>query len=73
MLGAEQPGLHDLSPMERRILKSIADNKSSKEIAAELFISPRTVETHRANICKKLNLHGSLALVKFALAHKSEL
>ena len=73
VLGAEQPGLHDLSPMERRILKSIADNKSSKEIAAELFISPRTVETHRANICKKLNLHGSLALVKFALAHRSDL
>ena len=73
VLGAEQLGLHDLSPMERRVLKSIADNKSSKEIAAELFISPRTVETHRANICKKLNLHGSLALVKFALAHKSEL
>ena len=49
VLGAEQLGLHDLSPMERRVLKSIADNKSSKEIAAELFISPRTVERHRAN------------------------
>ncbi len=72
-LDKEQPGLHDLSPMERRVLKSIAEDKTSREIAAELFISPRTVETHRANICKKLNLHGSLALVKFAVIHKSEL
>jgi len=72
-LGAAHPGLHDLSAMERRVLKLIAEDKTSREIATELFISPRTVETHRANICKKLNLHGSLALVKFALAHKSEL
>lgn len=45
-----QPGLHDLSPTERRILKLIAEDKTSKEIAAELFISYRTVETHRSNI-----------------------
>lgn len=72
-LDKRQPGLHDLSPMERRILKFIAEDKTSKEIAAELFISYRTVETHRSNICKKLDLRGSLALVKFAVAHKSEL
>jgi len=72
-LDAEQPGLHDLSPTERRVLKFIAEDKTSKDIAAELFISPRTVETHRSNICKKLDLRGSLALVKFAIAHKSEL
>ena len=72
-LDQAQPGLHDLSPMERRVLKSIAEDKTSREIAEELFISPRTVETHRSNICKKLNLHGSLALIKFALTHKSEL
>jgi len=70
---AAQPGLHDLSPTERRVLRFIAENKTSKDIAAELFISPRTVETHRSNICKKLDLRGSLALVKFAVAHKSEL
>lgn len=72
-LDEDQPGLHDLSPTERRVLKSIAEDKTSKEIAAELFISPRTVETHRSNICKKLNLRGSLSLVKFAVKHKSEL
>jgi DNA-binding CsgD family transcriptional regulator len=48
----------------------VADYKTSKEIAQELFISPRTVDTHRNNICQKLEIHGSHALVKFALRHK---
>ena len=69
----ERPGLASLTPTERHVLRLIADYKTSKEIAAELFISPRTVETHRNNICQKLDLHGSHALMKFALAHKSEL
>ncbi len=72
-LEREQPGLHLLTPTEKRILKLIAEDKSSKEIGEELFISYRTVETHRANICRKLNLQGSLSLLKFAIAHKSEL
>ena len=59
--------------MERRILKLIAEKKTSKEIASALFISPRTVDNHRNNICVKLDLHGSNALLKFALEHKSEL
>ncbi|MEN3332579.1 MAG: hypothetical protein V7641_1944 [Blastocatellia bacterium] len=69
----QTPGIKDLTPTERCILKLIADDKTSKEIAAGLFISPRTVETHRTNIARKLDLHGSLALIKFAVAHKSEL
>ena len=72
-LKARKPGLEDLTPTERRILKLIAQDKSSKEIAAELFISHRTVETHRTNISRKLELHGNLALVKFALEHKARL
>lgn len=59
--------------MERRILKLIAEDKTGREIAAELFISPRAVKTHRTNICKKLHRHGTLALVEFAVALKSEL
>jgi DNA-binding NarL/FixJ family response regulator len=66
------PGLNDLTPTERRVLKLIAENNTSKEIAAELFISYRTVENHRANICQKLNLKGSHSLLKFAFDHKSE-
>ncbi len=67
------PSLDLLSPTERRILKLIADDRTSKEIGKELFISNRTVDTHRQNISRKLNLSGSLALVKFAITHKSEL
>ncbi len=45
----------------------------NKEIGEELYISHRTVETHRADICQKLDLKGSHVLIKFALARKSEL
>ena len=72
-LSARKPGLGELTPTERRILKLIAEDKTSKEIAEILFISHRTVETHRTNISRKLDLHGNLALVKFALEHKAQL
>jgi DNA-binding NarL/FixJ family response regulator len=72
-LTKEMPTLNDLTPTEQRILKLIADNKTSREIAGELFISHRTVENHRANICSKLELRGSHALLKFAIEHKSQL
>jgi len=69
----EQEGIKDLTPAERRILKLISDYKTTKQIADELCVSPRTVEAHRAHIATKLGLHGSLALVKFAIQHASEL
>jgi DNA-binding NarL/FixJ family response regulator len=69
----QQPGLADLTDTERRILALLAEYKTSKEIAGELCVSVRTIENHRANICTKLDLHGTHALVKFALQHKSEL
>jgi DNA-binding NarL/FixJ family response regulator len=72
-LERSKPGLKDLTPTERRILPLIAENKTSREIADALYISIRTVENHRANICQKLDLHGAHALLKFALEHKSEL
>lgn len=72
-LQAQTPGLNDLTPTERRILELIAAYKTSKEIAAELHIHYRTVGNHRTNISQKLGLHGTHALVKFALEHKSEL
>jgi len=46
-----EDGLDRLTPAERRILKLIAEDKTSKEIAQELGLSPRTVENHRTNIC----------------------
>ena len=68
-----KPSLNDLTAAERRVLKLIAENKTSKQIAAELSVSYRTVENHRANICQKLELHGSHSLLKFAFDHKSQL
>jgi DNA-binding NarL/FixJ family response regulator len=65
--------LEDLTPTERRILRLIAEYKTSKEIADELNIHYRTVENYRTNICAKLDLHGSHTLIKFALKHQSEL
>jgi DNA-binding NarL/FixJ family response regulator len=72
-LREQKPGLDKLTPMERRILRLVAENQTSREIAGQLFISTRTVETHRANICSKLALHGNHPLLQFALAHRSEL
>lgn len=66
-------GLDDLSPTERHILRLVADYKTSKEIADDLCIHYRTVENYRSQICTKLNLHGSHALIKFALQHREEL
>ena len=59
-----------LTPTEQTILKKIAEQKTTKTIAEELFISPKTVEKHRSNICTKLDLRGAYALLKFALDNK---
>ncbi|HAB18413.1 MAG TPA: response regulator transcription factor [Verrucomicrobiota bacterium] len=72
-LRRQTPGVESLTPTERAVLRRIAENKTSREIGAELFISHRTVETHRANICAKLNLTGSHPLLQFALENKSAL
>lgn len=61
--------LKKLSVSERRIFNMIAEGKDSKGIAEELYISIKTVENHRANICRKLNLTGSHILNKFAASH----
>jgi DNA-binding NarL/FixJ family response regulator len=62
-----------LTPAERGVLRLVAQYKSSKEIAEDLFISVRTVDRHRANMAAKLNLAGSHALLQFALEHKDAL
>jgi DNA-binding NarL/FixJ family response regulator len=66
-------GLDSLTPTERRVLALIAQYLTSREIADQLGISVRTVENHRNNICAKLDVHGSHALMKFALQHQAEL
>lgn len=58
-----------LTRREKEITKLIVDGKTSQEIADILFISPRTVEAHRANLMQKLGLKNTAALVKFAVSN----
>lgn len=62
--------LEQLSDREIEILKLVAEGFSSTEIGDKLFISPRTVDTHRNNLIQKLNVHGIVGLVRFAMQHK---
>jgi two-component system, NarL family, response regulator DegU len=65
--------LASLTPAERTVLRLVAEYKTSKQIADDLFISVRTVDRHRANIAAKLELAGSHALLQFAIEHKAAL
>lgn len=66
-------GISKLTPTERKILKMISQNYTTKNIANELFVSIKTIDTHRSNICKKLGIHGTNALLRFALDNKEYL
>ncbi len=66
----KNPALERLTPTELKILKQIGLHKTSKEIAAEINISVRTVEHHRMSISTKLKLKGVQAVVKFAIENK---
>ncbi len=56
-----------LTTREREILQLTAEGNSSKKIAETLFISPKTVETHRTHIMDKLNIHNRSGLIKYAI------
>jgi two-component system response regulator NreC len=60
--GAEEA----LTPREREVLQLCAEGRSNAEIAERLFISPRTAETHRANLMRKLGLHSQAELIHYA-------
>jgi len=67
------PKMENLTVAEMKILRLIAEHKTTKEIAAELFVSPRTIDRHRYNICHKLEIRGINSLLKFAIENKSKL
>ncbi len=74
MLSAESPqkkneNLSSLTDREIEIIKCIAEGLSNKEIGDKLFISHRTVDTHRTNLMSKLNLHNVAGIVKFAIVN----
>ena len=56
-----------LTPREREVLKLIAESRSTKQIAAELVISDKTVERHRENILDKLGMHDRVELTRYAI------
>jgi two-component system response regulator NreC len=61
-----QEPLGTLSTREREILQMVAEGMTSKDIARKLFISPRTVDAHRAKLMHKLSLHSRADLIRFA-------
>lgn len=65
--------LDKLTPAELQVLKLISQNKTSAQIAQELFRSTRTIENHRNNICVKLGLKGPHALLLFAIENREKL
>jgi len=68
-----KPQIEALTPAERRILKLIGEDYTSKEIAGRLHLSVRTVDNHRQHICKKLKLYGTHSLLKFAFDNSAYL
>jgi DNA-binding NarL/FixJ family response regulator len=64
-----QDPLERLSSRERQVLQMLAEGSTVIEIAATLSLSPKTVETYRARVMKKLELHDFVGLIKFAIHH----
>lgn len=69
-VNGDKPSIPQLSAREKEVLHFLVEGLSNKEIADKLFISSKTVDNHRANILKKLNLKNNVQLVRFALEHK---
>lgn len=70
LLSHGQDGLNGpLTAREKTILLLLADGKSNKHVAREVDISVRTVETHRRNIKRKLNINSTAGLTKYAIQH----
>jgi len=63
----EKPNLGGLTDREQEVLTHLAEGDSNEQIASALVISPKTVERHRENIMRKLNLHSRAELVRYAI------
>jgi len=57
----------DLTTRERQVLQLVAEGKTSRDVAEVLNLAVKTVDTHRSNLMRKLNIHDQTALVKFAI------
>jgi DNA-binding NarL/FixJ family response regulator len=67
---ARQPRLGTLTKREREILKMLAEGRSVKEIAAGFTLSVKTVEAHKFNLMRKLDIHNKAQLVQYAIQKK---
>ncbi|MBD0334906.1 MAG: response regulator transcription factor [Cyanobacteria bacterium Co-bin13] len=65
--GGESSASGQLTPRQREILQLLVKGRSAKEIAAQLVISIKTVETHRSQIMERLNIHDVAGLVRYAI------
>ncbi len=65
-----QRGLPFLTNKEKQVIRYLMDGYSSKEIAAKLDVSPRTIETHRANVLGKFGLKNTIELIKNVVEQK---
>jgi len=66
----QSPLLNELTKREIEIIRLVAQGFSNNDIGKKLFISPRTVDTHRTNIMRKLDLHNVAEIVRFAFQNK---
>jgi DNA-binding NarL/FixJ family response regulator len=73
-LGSEKPAeptsRDRLTTREREVVQLLAEGKGNKEVASSLQVSVKTIETHRANLMRKLKLHSVTELVRYAVRHK---
>lgn len=67
MNGDRNTGLSSLTPRELEVLKLICEGLSIKEIASQLYRSPKTIEGHRGNLAKKLGLNDRVKIVRWAI------
>jgi DNA-binding NarL/FixJ family response regulator len=66
-VGAPHSECTVLTPREREVAQLLAEGRSTKEIAAQLFVSVKTIETHRQHIMEKLNINSIAELTKYAI------
>jgi two-component system response regulator NreC len=69
MAADDQTGVETLTPREVEVLRLIAQGYTNRQIADLLALSVRTVESHRAHVMEKLNLHSRVELVRYAAKH----
>lgn len=68
-VGSSATGIDVLTPRQRQILQMVAEGQGARQIAERLFLSVKTVETHRAQLMQRLDIHDVPGLVRFAIRH----